>query len=226
MTLVYKSHLRRNFPATLRRRTVRKQLTVPSGQLSPLEPFLSLFRRYVTKTRLYNFDPLKPQFYIVKLGFTGVYFIFFLFCYKTLCVLVITASPRRFLRVLTNYVLSKNMKNCLFFFIWKGSVFGGEVFIQSTLVISNSKGLSEILRDTRTSTYQICITEEKLIWLTTFNKYICNWTLEVPDILKILWKRGEIAPEEQESNFSPFPQYFLHVVRFSSLGRDQIFTSR
>ena len=30
------------------------------------------------------------------------------------------------------------------------------LFIQSTLVISNSKGLSEILRDIRTSTYQIC----------------------------------------------------------------------
>ena len=30
----------------------------------------------ITKTRLYNFDPLKPNFYIVKLGFTGVYIIF------------------------------------------------------------------------------------------------------------------------------------------------------
>ena len=29
-----------------------------------------------TKTCLYNFDPLKPNFYIVKLGFTGVYIIF------------------------------------------------------------------------------------------------------------------------------------------------------
>ena len=28
------------------------------------------------KTRLYNIDPLKPQFYTVKLGFTGVYIIF------------------------------------------------------------------------------------------------------------------------------------------------------
>ena len=27
----------------------------------------------ITKTRLYSFDPLKPQFYTVKLGFTGVY---------------------------------------------------------------------------------------------------------------------------------------------------------
>ena len=26
----------------------------------------------ITKTRLYNFDPLKPHFYIVKLGFTGL----------------------------------------------------------------------------------------------------------------------------------------------------------
>ena len=65
--------------------------------------------------------------------------------------------------------------------------------IQSTLVILNSKGLSEIFRDIRTSTYQICKTEEKIIRTTTFNIYICNWTLEVIDILKILWKRGEIA---------------------------------
>ena len=30
----------------------------------------------ITKTCLYNLDPLKPHFYIVKLGFTGVYIIF------------------------------------------------------------------------------------------------------------------------------------------------------
>ena len=32
-------------------------------------------RRYmlISKTYLYNLDPLKPHFYIVKLGFTGVY---------------------------------------------------------------------------------------------------------------------------------------------------------
>ena len=37
---------------------------------------------HIAKTRLYNFDPLKPQFYIVKLGFRGVYIIF-LFLLKT-----------------------------------------------------------------------------------------------------------------------------------------------
>ena len=31
---------------------------------------------HITKTCLYNFDPLKSHFYIVKLGFTGVYIIF------------------------------------------------------------------------------------------------------------------------------------------------------
>ena len=30
----------------------------------------------ITKTCLYNFDPLKPHFHKVKLGFTGIYIIF------------------------------------------------------------------------------------------------------------------------------------------------------
>ena len=33
----------------------------------------------ITKTRLYSFDPLKPQFYTVKLQFTEVYIIFLIF---------------------------------------------------------------------------------------------------------------------------------------------------
>ena len=37
---------------------------------------MSINFQHITKTRLYNFDPLKPHFYIVKLGFTGVYIIF------------------------------------------------------------------------------------------------------------------------------------------------------
>ena len=31
---------------------------------------------HITKTRQYIFDPLKPHFYIINLGFTGVYIIF------------------------------------------------------------------------------------------------------------------------------------------------------
>ena len=44
--------------------------------------------------------------------------------------------------------------------------------IQSTLVISNSKGLSETLRDIHTPTYQIFRIEEKIIQTTTLNKYV------------------------------------------------------
>ena len=39
--------------------------------------FISMSELFsITKTYLYNFDPLKPHFYIVKLGFIGVYIIF------------------------------------------------------------------------------------------------------------------------------------------------------
>ena len=50
----------------------------------------------ITKTCLYNFDPFKPHFYIVKLGFTGVCNIFLISAQKhRLWVLVRTTSPRR-----------------------------------------------------------------------------------------------------------------------------------
>ena len=51
----------------------------------PVTPRLGIFvlicvshedQPFITKTCLYNSDPLKPHFYIVKLRFTGVYIIF------------------------------------------------------------------------------------------------------------------------------------------------------
>ena len=64
---------------------------------------------------------------------------------------------------------------------------------------------------------------EKLIRLTTFNKYMCNWTLEVRYIENIVEKRrncslGAISPH--------FHNLFLPVVKFLCLSRDKIFTSR
>ena len=54
-------------------------------------------RKIITKTYLYNVDPLKPHFYIVKVGFTGVYIIFLISAQKhRLWVLVRTASARQF----------------------------------------------------------------------------------------------------------------------------------
>ena len=58
---------------------------------------LSLFVPHITKTCIYIFDPLKPHFYIIKLGFTGVYIIFLISAQKhRLLLLVRTASSRRF----------------------------------------------------------------------------------------------------------------------------------
>ena len=39
----------------------------------------------IMKTCLYIFDPFKPHFYIVKLGFTGVYIIFLIFAQNIDC---------------------------------------------------------------------------------------------------------------------------------------------
>ena len=75
----------------------------------------------ITKTYLYNFDILKPHFYIVKLGFTGVYIM-----------LPISAQKHR-LWVLDEAVLT-GIHNLSFeqkyekyqnFYL---SVFGGEIF--------------------------------------------------------------------------------------------------
>ena len=49
---------------------------------------------HITKTRLYYFDPLKPHFYIVKLGFTGVYIIFLIFAQTIDCGYLLE-PPRR-----------------------------------------------------------------------------------------------------------------------------------
>ena len=60
--------------------------------------FFYIASSIITKTCLYNFDPLKPHFYIVKLGFTGIYIIFLISVQKhRLWVLIRTASARRFL---------------------------------------------------------------------------------------------------------------------------------
>ena len=94
----------------------------------------------ITKTRLYNFDPLKPHFYILKLGFTGVYIIFFYFVkIHRLWVFLIFAQKRRLWYSLEppRRGGSNEYHNLCFwaeiwkiseFFIWIFSFFGGKIF--------------------------------------------------------------------------------------------------
>ena len=69
----------------------------------------------ITKTCLYNFDPLIPHFYIIKLGFTGVYIIFLI-------------SARKH-RLWVQRGSSNKYPQCMFWAeIWKISVFHLKIF--------------------------------------------------------------------------------------------------
>ena len=50
---------------------------------NPFFPWVKKNKKNIRKTYLYNNDPIKPQLYIVKLGFTG-YTLFFLFQLKNI----------------------------------------------------------------------------------------------------------------------------------------------
>ena len=110
-------------------------------------------------------------------------------------------------------------------------------YLQLTLVISKSKGLSEILRDIHTLTYQSCRTEEKINWTTAFHKRTCNLTSEAGDtrdvqneLLISIW-RLQISSQPKSTHFmpskySPWQEmqsfsrciHFLKVSRYADLG--------
>ena len=85
--------------------------------------------RFITKTCLYTFDPLKPHFYTVKLNFQG-YTLFFLFLLKNIDCAYVLEPPRRggSNEYLQSTFLAEIWRISDFFFIWKSSFFGGKIF--------------------------------------------------------------------------------------------------
>ena len=80
-----------------------------------------MINAFITKTYLYNFDPLKPHFYIVKLGSEGVFNIFLISAQEhRLWVLDKTVFLRRSYRVPNIYVLAE-VRKISEIFIWKFS---------------------------------------------------------------------------------------------------------
>ena len=73
----------------------------------------------ITKTYLYNFDPLKPNFYIVKLGFAWVYIIFLVSAQNIDC--GYSLEPHR-------QGGSNQYQQSMFWEIWKISEFLSENF--------------------------------------------------------------------------------------------------
>ena len=71
---------------------IGKKMAITSSQC--LQVFSGVQNRLtIRKTYLYSFDPLKPHFYILKLGFRGVYIIFLISAQKhRLWVLVRTST--------------------------------------------------------------------------------------------------------------------------------------
>ena len=70
---------------------------------------------YITRTRLYNFDPLKPHFYIVKLGFTGVYIIFLISAKKHRLWVFVRTACEAVLTCTHNLCFDQKYEKCLNF---------------------------------------------------------------------------------------------------------------
>ena len=72
----------------------------------------------ITKICLYNYDPLKPHFYIVKLGLTGIDIIF----------LICAQKHRLWVSNTHNIRFEQKFEKYLSFLSDFFSVFGGEMF--------------------------------------------------------------------------------------------------
>ena len=99
-------------------------------QLGPgTEETVKLLKSHATtKTYLYNFDPLKPHFYIVKLGFTRVYIIFLISAQNTECEYSLEPPRRGGSNKYPQSMFWAEIWKIPEFFIWRFLVFGGEIF--------------------------------------------------------------------------------------------------
>ena len=81
-------------------------------------------QKSITKTYLYNFDPLKPHFYIVKLGFTGVYIIFLISTQNIDCGYSLEPPRGGGSNEYLQSMFWAEIWNIFEFFIWKFASFG------------------------------------------------------------------------------------------------------
>ena len=83
---------------------------------------------YMLSSRKHNFDPLKPHFYIVKLGFTGVYIIFLISSEKHRFGYSLEPPRRGGSNEYPQSMFCVEIWKTSEFLIWKFSVFGDEIF--------------------------------------------------------------------------------------------------
>ena len=87
---------------------------------------LSLFD--ITKTCLYKFDPLQPHFYIVKLGFAGVYIIFLILLNNIDCGYSLEPPRRGGSNEYPQSMFWAEIWKNIGVFIWNFLVFGDVIF--------------------------------------------------------------------------------------------------
>ena len=95
---------------------------VKLSNLSWINKYLFL-RNIITKTCLYYFNPLKPHFYIVKLGFTGVYIIFLISAKNIDCGYSLEPPRRGGSNEYPQSMFWAEIWKISEFFIWKFSLF-------------------------------------------------------------------------------------------------------
>ena len=113
----------------------------------------TLMARLLTLTRTRSCDPMIPYMGILWSNFC-IYLFMLLFSFSVF-------SDRRLLKI-ENENNNTKTPTAESPYIGLGTL-EFSLQIQSTLVISKSKGPSKTVRDIRTSTYQICSIEEKTI---------------------------------------------------------------
>ena len=89
--------------------------------------FHPLQSHHITKTCLYNFDPFKPHFYTLKLGFKGVYIILIISA-QTFCEYSLEPPRRGGSNECPQFVLSRHLKTRRIFHL-KVFIFGGQFSI-------------------------------------------------------------------------------------------------
>ena len=96
--------------------------------------------------------------------------------------------------------------------------------LQSALVISKSKGLSEILRDSRSSTYQICRIEKQ----NESNNQISE--MDMYKFVRKIEKKWKLCGKEEKlllrNKFSSFPHHFITYCKISMLKTGTRFSFR
>ena len=85
-------------------------------------------RGRITRTYLYYFDPLKPHFYIVKLGFTGVYINFLISAQNIDCGYSLEPPRRGGSNEYPQSMFWAEIRKISEFFIWKYSFLGDKIF--------------------------------------------------------------------------------------------------